>query len=428
MICLLSISRLSFAQNATHKINLDQYVEDEKSVKMRSVIPIYSYTGQPFEDPINNGVETKNKFGHFYAKLPDMTGIRDTSYGYIFYGGIPDKKDLPGYVLIVLGKNMRQINQSALMWVDRNYNLDMTDDGPPDTLYHNKTLNDIVLHHPNNYAATYTISISRLPAGSIPPYLSMMADYFKENSGSKKFVNIIYSLGEVRMNTIGGNFKHGNDSFKIGIKDLNCNGYYNDAEKDYLLVGEYGAEIMPDNRIVISKNGKPVYFERNGKRFNVTKIDPLGRFIEIQIDTTAPLKHSLVVGKKIKKFKYLKIGDKNKKVSIKKNRRKPTYIYVWHLGQNGFKEDTAILREIALKYGNKINLVTLNYGENPKELRAFQRRNRINWSIGQSTRIINDQLFLESFPLGILTAKRLKIKQVRISPKELLILLQNNLI
>jgi hypothetical protein len=133
-----------------------------------------------------------------------------------------------------------------------------------------------------------------------------------------------------------------------------------------------------------------------------------------------------VPGKKLKKFKFKTPDKEQKTISIRQYRKKATYIYVWNFNQDGFSKDTAALRIIARDYANKIQLITLNYGETPKELRAFMIRNTINWSIGLSSQKINEQLFLEKYPFAVLTEKRLKIKQLKISPEELLLLLKNN--
>jgi hypothetical protein len=132
-----------------------------------------------------------------------------------------------------------------------------------------------------------------------------------------------------------------------------------------------------------------------------------------------------VLGKKLKNFKFLSTDKTAKKISIKKYKKKPLYIYVWRFDQAGFTEDTAALRIIARDYSDRIQLITLNYGEKPEELKSFKQKNLINWLIGQSTKKINESLFLDQFPFGVLTGKRLKIKQVKISPADLLNLLKN---
>ena len=416
-----------FAQSPARKVVLDQFVEDEKGKKLQSIIAVYKYKGQPFEDPINNGVDTKEEFGRFNARLPDMTGVKDTCYAYIYFGALADRKDLKGYVLAIIGNNTRTAGSpDTRIWIDRNYNLDLTDDGPPE-VYDLKILEkEIVFFHPRVKNATYTISISRFPFSYNPKYIGMLDDYYRENSGSKTFAGAFYSFREHRLNTIGGDYKYGNDSFRIAIKDANCNGLFNDAGIDYILVGDYQTPVLPETAIPIEAKEGRTYFERNSKRFNITHIDPLGAYIQVQADEHAKLKHALMPGKKIKKFRFHTIDTTKTTVSIRKYRKKPTYIYIWRFDQPGFKEDTTALRQIVQNYSNKIHILTLNYGETPKALRGFRKRQSINWTIGQSTQQINNKLFIEDYPTGILTKKRLRVKQVGISPSELLFLLQNN--
>jgi hypothetical protein len=408
------------------KVLLNTYVEDEKSKKLQSIIAVYRYKGQPFEDPINNGVETKNEFGRFYAKLPDLAGVKDTSYAYIYFGGLGDRKELNGYILAIIAHNTRQVSRpSTLIWLDRNYNLDLTDDGPPDTFGNNITQKDLTFINPHVRNATYTINISRFAFNFNTRYIGMLDDYYRENSGTKHFAGAMYSFREQRINTIAGDYR-GSDSFRIAIKDANCNGLYNDAGIDFILIGDYGTPMMPDVMIPIASKAGKTFFERNGRRYNVVEIEKVGTYISIWADEDATVRNALVPGRKIKKFRFQTTDKDKKTISIRKFRKKPTYIYVWRFEQPGFDADTAALRIIARDFADKVNLVTLNYGETPKELKSFKKRNSINWTIGQSTMKINNKLFIEKYPMGVLTKKRLKVKQVSISPSELLILLRNN--
>lgn len=426
-LSLLTFSRLSFL-NASEpvKVLLDRYVQDEKSNRMQSLIPVYRYPRMPLEDPINNGVKTKEKAGTFTAVLPDLTGFKDTQYAYIYYGGILDRPALKGYVLCVLVSNHRIFNKPAYLWIDRNYNNDLTDDGAPDTFPEKIGNMDIVFYNPKVKNATYTVNIARYPINFNAKYINLMDNYYNKSSGSKYFAGTQYSFKEQRVNTIAGTYKLGNDSFTIALKDMNCNGLYNDAGEDLFFIGDYQTKMIGEEGQLISSKASQNFFERNGKRFNILTIDHVGAFIVIQADENAKLTKMLITGKKLKKFKYYTTDVERKTLSIKKKRRKPTYIYVWRFDQQGFSEDTAILRIIARDYKNRINLLTLNYGETPNQLRNFVLNNNIEWEIGQSSKQINDLLYVEKFPHGVLTGKRLKIKNPRISPKELLLLLQNN--
>ena len=425
LISLLVLAAKISAQTPVHKVFLNTIVQDEKGKKMQAIVAVYKYTGPAFEDPSGIGVETKKEAARFAPKLPNMQGISDTSYAYIFFGALQSRNDLKGYTLMLIGNNQRSYNKPALLWIDKNHNLDLSDDGAPDTFASSANEKDITLINPSNKNAKYTINLSRFSFSYNSKYLGMLDDFYKENSGKKKFVGALYSFKEMRLNTIAGDLKFENDSFRIGLKDVNCNGLYNDEGIDQIIVGDYQTYVLPDNPINVNLQSNKTWFERNGKRFYVNFIEPLGAYMSIQEDKDAKTKSSLVLGSKLKKFKFLSTDKTPKKISIKKYKKKPLYIYVWRFDQAGFTEDTAALRIIARDYADRIQLITLNYGEKPTELKSFNQRNLINWFIGQSTQKINESLFLDQFPLGLLMGKRLKIKQVKISPADLLNLLKN---
>ena len=426
IIALLALATKVSAQTPIHKVYLNQIVQDEKGKKMQAIVAVYNYTGPVFEDPVGLGVETKKPATKFTPKLPNMQGISDTAYAYIYFGALLERQELKGYTLMIIGNNKRQYNKPALLWIDKNHNLDLSDDGAPDTFSSNASEKDLTLINPNNKNARYTINISRFSFSYNSKYLGMLDEFYNAGSGNKKFSGALYSFKEIRLNTIAGDFNFGNDSFKLGLKDVNCNGLYNDAGIDQFIIGDYKTYVLPDNAVSINSKADKNCFEKNGKRYNILFIDPLGAYVSIQEDKNAKISSSLVFGKKLKKFKFLSTDKTPKKISLKKYKKKPLYIYVWRFDQKGFTEDTAALRIIARDYSDKIQLITLNYGEKPAELKSFKQRNLINWFIGQSTQKINESLFLNQFPLGILADKRLKIKQVKISPADLLNLLKNH--
>ena len=425
LIFLIVLSTKISAQSPLHTVYMRTIVLDEKGKKMQAIVAVYNYTGPVFEDPSGIGVETKKEATKFTPKLPVMQGVSDTSYAYIFFGALQSRNELKGYTLMVIGNNQRSYNKPALLWIDRNHNLDLSDDGAPDTFASNANEKDITLINPTNKNATYTINISRFSFSYNSKYLGMLDEFYNANSGNKKFSGALYSFKEMRFNTIAGDFEFEKDSFRVGLKDVNCNGLYNDAGIDQFIIGDYQTYVLPDNANTINAKADKNWFEKNGKRYTIAFIDPLGAYVSIQEDKNAKINNSLVLGKKLKKFKFLSSEKTPKKISIKKFKKKPLYIYVWRFDQTGFTEDTTALRIIARDYADRMQVITLNYGEKPAELKSFKQRNLINWFIGQSTQKINEALYLDQFPLGLLMGKRLKIKQVKISPADLLNLLKN---
>ncbi len=423
LILLLIFSTIFSGKTQSIKIDLNSQTFDEQNRKIQAVIPVFKYKSQPFEDPLLIGLETKKKAGTFYAKLPNLTGYKDTNYAYIFYGGVANRKDLPGYVLTVLVNNKRR-EAPCILWIDRNFNMDMTDDGNPDTLKYTDLSKDISFKNPTNTNAIYTVRISRFSFHNNTVYIGMLNDYYKDNSGTKQFVGADYSFKETRLNTIAGDYKLGNDSFRIALKDGNCNGIYTDEGVDIILISGYKSNQL--NEISIPYSKKNAFFEKNGKHYDIESVDEIGKYIIIKNNAKVKIKNALVIGKKIKKFKFATSDTFKKKISIKKFKKKPTYLYVWRLDENNFMADTLSLRIIKNKYSDIINIVTLNYGEKPIIIKRMKTRRNINWLIGYSTAKINKKLFIENYPTGILTRKKLKVNQVGISPSELLLLLQEN--
>ena len=302
LISLLVLSAKISAQTPVHKVYLNKIVQDEKGKKMQAIVAVYKYTGPVFEDPISLGVDTKKEAAKFTPKLPNMQGVDDTSYAYIFFGALQSRKDLKGYTLMLIGNNQRTYNKPALLWIDKNHNLDLSDDGAPDTFASSANEKDITLINPLNKNATYTINISRFSFSYNSKYLGMLNEFYEANSGNKKFSGALYSFKEIRLNTIAGDFKFENDSFRFGLKDVNCNGIYNDVGIDQIIIGDYQTFVLPDNSIDINAKADKNGFEKNGKHFNITFIDPLGAYVSIQEDKNAKINNSLVLGKKLKKF------------------------------------------------------------------------------------------------------------------------------
>ena len=79
LILLLIFSTIFSGKTQSIKIDLNSQTFDEQNRKIQAVIPVFKYKSQPFEDPLLIGLETKKKAGTFYAKLPNLTGYKDTN-------------------------------------------------------------------------------------------------------------------------------------------------------------------------------------------------------------------------------------------------------------------------------------------------------------------------------------------------------------
>ena len=419
-VCIVLMLGKSLWAQSNFKLELNQIVLDEKGRKMQSIIAVYKYKGQPFVDPALIGVAGNKDPKTFYAKLPNMTGINDTNYAYIFYGGTDQRKDLKGYSLMIIGNNQRSY-KPALLWIDKNHNLDLSDDGAPDTFFYDTPDKDITLSHPKQATAQYTVNISRFSFSYNSKYIGMLDDYYKNNAGPTAFAGALYSFKEQRLNTIAGDYNNGTDSFRVGIKDVNCNGFYNDWGIDQLIIGAYKSE-LPEQSIVLENKKQAMHFVSMGKAYSINNIHPLGAFIEFSAYTGNEVMTHLPIGKKIKPFKY-QLYNKSLK-SSKGFKKQSCYLYFWDDQNPNFYKDTQALRTLTNEFGNKVQIMTFNKGLNHQELLQFKRNGLINWPLAIATESILKQLMIGQLPYGIYCGKRLKVKQVAISPADLLLLLK----
>lgn len=413
-----AFSTLGWTQEIT--IPLNERLEDGQFVKSQAMLPMYKFEGPVIEKYTRFGVD--EEVGTMtIQKFPDMSYTKDTGYTFIYFSGADNSRN-QGYVLALVGGYRRVYKQNTLLHVDRNNNLDFTDDGPADTLHWKANERILTFHRPDFPKAKYEVKISRFPFNQNPGYRRMLDKHYKQHSGTKKFTSVNYSFREQRFNTRGANYKSGNDSFTIAIKDYDVNGFYNESCSDMLYVGAYGERVDLDHLFNIVPNVQKTAFEWNGKKYSVLEIDPYGKFIRLKVNPNAVLSNQLEVGKKVPKFTFKNTAKEE--VKIKSYRKKPVYIYFWE-EESLTPEDTSYLRKIHEEFGNELGLITLNHGNKPKQVLIFEYFEKIKWPIGFSTAQIADLFFLEDVNRGYYLGKRLKLINDKINPKSMYELLKS---
>ncbi len=384
---------------------------DDRFGRSMLVAPCFRFT-QPIEEFRNIG-SAGMQLQHREIRLPDMRGCKDTAYGFIFFGGTTSDF-APGYVLMVLGNN-RRLELPHPVWVDRNNNLDLSDDGPPDTSVYYKTAIDIRIPSAIPGGGEYAVRLSRFPSDSFFSYKNMVNEFYKKFSGTKKFSDANHSFREQRLNILASDVRHGTDSFRLGFKDVNCNGMYNEAGVDEILVGEWGKPLLSELAIVLSEKGA-TEFEWELKRFRIDSLPADGRVAGIRHLNGARLEQSLVTGKKLPRFRYCKVeGGKVKKAGIRRYRGEQLYLYVWNSKHERFPSDSAFINKI-INSGKNVRVLCLNYGDSPKWVARFNQYYSTRWDMGFSARHIHEKLHMVKLPAGILIDKKQRVTHPSIMP------------
>lgn len=419
MIPLLVSGIFCFAQQKI-KIPLQNWVEDDQFKKSQSILPIYQYINNTLEPYSKFGVKTKDETPHIIQKLPDLSAVKDTGYTYVHFSGA-DSSGQGLYVIAIVANYKRWFKTPTLFFIDKNNDLDFTNDGPPDTLHYEENSKILTLKNTLVPNATYSIKLTRFEVGQNLSYKQLLTEHYKKHSGTKIFTDVNYCFREQRYNARMGAFNTETDSFFIGLKDMNINGLYADPCDDKLYVGTYNSEMLyGDLRDFTPTIGKNT-FEWNGKVYHLVSIENTGAYIEIQHTKGGIAKNSLSIGKKVPNFEYTNIL--NNKNQIKKYKRSEVFLFFWNL-ETISPEDTMYLGKIHREFEGKIQVITLNHGDEPRRVRINYYYDKWQWPVGYSTSKIAAKYFVEDIPSGFLIGKRRRLKQTKIRPKEVYSYLQ----
>ena len=74
------------------------------------------------------------------------------------------------------------------------------------------------------------------------------------------------------------------------------------------------------------------------------------------------------------------------------------------------------LRKLHEEYHDQLNIITLNYGDNQRNVRKYHYYSQIKWPIAFASYQIGKLFYLESLNRGYLTLKKLKLSDDDISP------------
>jgi hypothetical protein len=404
-----------FVSAQTIRMEATKKVKDDAFDKSQSVLPVYKYTGNKIEPYSKFGVEMdKDKPWYTIKKLPEMKGCADTGYTYIYFAGA-DNNMSQGYLLAIIGNYIRS-RRTMFFFIDRNNDLDFSNDGPPDSITIAQHDFEIELENATVPGATYAIKLSRFIYGENVVYKNLLTEHYKAHSGAKEFTNINYCFREQRYNCISANYKSEKDSFTIGLKDMNVNGIYNESCTDLMYVGQYNSQIASDQLFSIVPTITNNAFEWGGKKYKIVSIESTGKYIEIREDANAVLSNKLEIGKKAPNFEYFNILSK--KHQLKEYRKKEVFLFFWDK-ESISEEDTMYLNKLNSEYGEQLQLITLNHGDEPKQVRIIFYFDKITWPVGYSNTEIASKYFLEDVSRGYYMSKRCKLRDDNITPKEM---------
>lgn len=403
---LLSVLALR-SQDLT--LNLDQRAEDAQYKKLIMVSPVFALRGDSVANPLDISSALADDPVYWRkVSLPKMNPLFKSGFTWI-YDGSSELEFAKAYTLLVI-ENPNQTYYPARIWVDKNHNFDLTDDGDPDSL----TLTggvEVSLGHANGYH----VYLEHFPSEKFKSFEAMNDKAIRKLQGNREFLGTGASLREKRLNVLSANYSNGRDSFQIGIKDVNCNGRYNE-DHDVVMITTFRG-VFDNLQGVKLENGK-AYLEWDNAGFRITSVDPLGAWIQVTRDTGSRLKYSLNKGDKLPRFKYCSATKPSRHKSIRRLKGKYIYIYVWRDGAEEFYRDSADWHALGRIKSENFEVLGLNYGASARYVYQYNILYETAIRQGYSSNDINRTLMLKQVPSGILIDKKQRIIGVGITPAE----------
>jgi hypothetical protein len=405
---------LSIAGNAQKlRIPLNSRAEDADFGKMMLISSVFQINNDSVSNPFD-AASAKLNDPVQWRKItaPVMNSKMRRGFAWLNGGNNPDPF-CAGQTLIVI-ENPGWTAYNTIIWTDRNHNFDLTDDGAPDTMTALKPAVIKLDDKPNGYK----VQLEHFPYAKFPQYRQMHDDATYKLQGKRQFLGTENSFRERRLNVLSGSWSSASDSFSIAVKDVNCNGVYNDNHFDLIMMADRKGALQNLQGVVL-ENGE-AYLEWNGVAYRIKMVDEDGQYIELIRDTTSKLRYSLNSGSKIPKFKFCKVGKPTKKKRINKIKSPYLYIYVWHDLAVNYITDSAALHALGRMDSTVVRTVALNYGNSANFIYRYNRRHDTRLIQGFSSNDINKKLMVRKIPHGILLDKKKRIIEDGISPKEVL--------
>ena len=365
--------------------------------------------------------ELKNNWVHSYLDLAgaDYNVIADSiqikvpehagalSYGYFFQHHQSSSWEPKRILFIIENGPFWHRQLSARIWLDRNHNLDFTDE-KPEVLTKGRSTRPISFSEGNQF--TSGVNIQVFPESKFYRFSKMNDVSINEMQGNRKFIGTGNSLKVDRINIRYAPFKFRSDTLLIGILDANSNGSFNDVGIDQWLISP-GANPVLSTKDKVAVGPKSE-FAWMGYAYKLALDSTAGIIGGVSLTPSLKARKShksLLNGAKIPRFRFC-IAQKNaKKMNSRKLPKKPTVFVVWSAENEEFLKDSSYLHQLARIHKESFNWVFLNFGGSGKYVSYYNRRYDINPLQGFCNSRIAQKLRLQHLPQFMVWDERKKL-------------------
>lgn len=413
IICCLGLGLLAQTNQEVLTIPLTKFAKDERYDKFQLTLALFLVSGDTI---LSYDYEGLKKPKILTIKKP--AGYAAYAYGYVFFTGRNNPIN-PGYLTALV---CNPYHKNPKIIIDSNCDLDFTNDSAYNLPYYDNEPIYIPLRNAGLPDGSNQLLLTRNKLfGNKYDFKKYMDEYYASVYKGRKFIGVEFTYREQRLQARAGVVRFADDSFKIALYDANANGLYNNGDTDRLMVINIKDSIFdasnPLGTYTINKPGKPTYFEKNGRYFELLEADAAGNFIKVKVSTNNPDAGNIKVGKKTPKVVFT-LADANTKLKLKKLRKQQVYIYLANTSSRNFSADTFMLRQIAALDPQKLKVICVLYVNKSYYFKEFAHEANANYFVALGTKEVARKLGINSIPQSLWLNKRRRVIKYGIKPSE----------
>ena len=288
-------------------------------------------------------------------------------------------------------------SRSPIVYVDYNHNLDFSDDGLP-------------LQFDEEKGLTVYLENSNIPGAKFPIKLfypdlneeqkEQIKTFIKPSGLDAKGNNIVpieFWLADKRKNFKITNTSINNKPLKIGLYDYNCNGLFDNIEKDRIMIGDNGK-----NKISGRLQKGAITFTKNtlisimGMTYEVIEIETSGKYIKIA--ESEKIYHKPIgIGDNISDLKIELISGEI--ITVKDLLKENSYVLLdfWGSWCKGCTQQLPELKNLA-RTSRNMEVIGINYGDDLNEIERYLLKHDIKWKNGRASEAMIKKLRIDGFP------------------------------
>lgn len=411
-ICLTAINTLLAQTDSVFTVKLNQFSKDERFDKFKLTLALFLTQNDTIYSFDYEGLK---KAQPLIIRRP--SGYEKYAYGYLFFSGIPTKN--PGYLTVLV---CNPYHKHPHLYIDYNNDLDFNNDPRYTLPFFDEPPLSIELGNKDYPLGKTKVLLTRNKLfGNLYDFKKYMDEYYASIYPDRKFIGIEYTYREQRLQARSGIVKLPDDSFKIALYDANCNGLYNDSDTDKVMVINTKDTVFdatnPLGTFTLNKPGQPMYFEKNGKFFEILHASLTGDSVQIKLTDHNPDLGKIKWGKKVPNIKFT-LAKYNKFLKLKKLKKQNVYIYLANTSSRNFASDTLMLRQIAQLDTNNLKVICVLYVNKTYQLKMFDMDAEANYYVALGTKEIAKKLGISSIPQSIWLCKKRRVIKYGIKPSE----------